>query len=32
MDEIDRAIIMNANEVNARIILPVTTFNNFALL
>ncbi|MBF0490070.1 MAG: phosphoenolpyruvate carboxykinase [Candidatus Omnitrophica bacterium] len=26
--QIDRAIIMNANQVNARILLPVTTFNN----
>ena len=26
LGEIDRAIIMNANQVNARIILPVTTF------
>jgi len=28
LGQIDRAIIMNANQVNARIILPVTTFNN----
>ncbi len=27
LGQIDRAIIMNANQVNARIILPVTTFN-----
>ncbi len=28
LGQIDRAIIMNANQVNARIILPVTSFNN----
>jgi len=28
LGQIDRAIIMNANQVNARIIIPVTTFNN----
>ena len=28
LGQIDRAIIMNANQVNARIILPITTFNN----
>jgi hypothetical protein len=28
LGQIDRAIIMNANQVNARIMLPVTTFNN----
>lgn len=28
LGQIDRAIIMNANQVNARIILPVTTFDN----
>jgi hypothetical protein len=28
LEQIDRAIIMNANQVNARIILPVTAFNN----
>jgi len=28
LGQIDRAIIMNANQTNARIILPVTTFNN----
>lgn len=27
LGQIDRAIIMNANQVNARIIIPVTTFN-----
>jgi hypothetical protein len=26
--QIDRAIIMNANQVNARVVLPVTTYNN----
>ena len=28
LGQIDRAIIMNANQINARIILPVTSFNN----
>ena len=28
LGQIDRAIIMNANQVNARIILPVTTYEN----
>ncbi len=28
LGQIDRAIIMNANQVNARIILPVTSFHN----
>ena len=28
LGQIDRAIIMNANQVNARIVLPVTPFNN----
>ena len=31
LGQIDRAIIMNANQVNARIILPVTTFNNLIM-